>query len=96
MVTGYVPNQVGTNTNNCFPVMSAKVGDPIRPEYYCSDRKFEPKDVIRDWNLSFNLGSATKYIARNGKKENESAIKDLKKAIQYIQFEIDYLQENNK
>lgn len=25
------------------------------PSHYCEGRKFEPKDVIRDWELNFNL-----------------------------------------
>jgi len=62
-----------------------------KPEHYCFS-KYEPKDVIREWGLNFNLGNAIKYIARAGKKE--SAIKDLKKARQYIEFEIDYLEQN--
>lgn len=33
-----------------------------RPDHYCFS-KFEPKDVIREWGLNFNLGSAVKYIA---------------------------------
>lgn len=39
-----------------------------RPEHYCFS-KFEPKDVIREWGLNFNLGSAVKYIARAGRKD---------------------------
>lgn len=39
-----------------------------RPEHYCFS-KFEPKDVIREWGLNFNLGSAVKYIARAGRKQ---------------------------
>ena len=62
------------------------------PNHYCEGRKFEPKDVIRDWNLNFNLGNAIKYISRNGRKEGESSLKDLKKARQYLGFEIDYLE----
>lgn len=62
------------------------------PNHYCEGRKFEPKDVIRDWNLNFNLGNAVKYISRNGRKEGESSLKDLKKARQYLDFEIDYLE----
>ena len=66
--------------------------DEIRkPEHYCFS-KYEPKDVIREWDLNFNLGNAIKYIARAGRKE--SAIKDLQKAKRYIEFEIDYLSEN--
>lgn len=58
------------------------------PEHYCFS-KFEPKDVIREWGLNFNLGNAVKYVARAGKKDD--IIQDLEKAKQYIQFEIDYL-----
>lgn len=49
--------------------------------------KIEPIDVIEDWNLNFRLGNALKYIARCEHKENK--IKDLKKALYYIQREID-------
>lgn len=59
------------------------------PPHYISGRKFEPKDVIRDWGLNFNLGSAVKYISRAGRKGN--IIEDLQKAQQFIQFEIDAL-----
>ena len=41
-----------------------------KPKHYCDGRKYEPKDVIRDWKLNFNLGSAMKYIARAGRKDN--------------------------
>ncbi len=34
------------------------------PKHYTEGRKFEPKDVIRDWGLNFNLGNAVKYLAR--------------------------------
>lgn len=57
------------------------------PKHYTEGRKFEPKDVIRDWGLNFNLGNAVKYLARAGRKGD--AVDDLKKAQQYIQFEID-------
>lgn len=63
------------------------------PEHYCAGRKYEPKDVIRDWDLNFNLGSAIKYIARAGRKPENSKRQDLMKAVQYIEFEIDALAE---
>lgn len=58
-----------------------------KPSHYCSGRQYEPKDVIRDWDLNFNLGSAVKYIARAGRKDD--IVQDLKKAQEFIQFEID-------
>lgn len=57
------------------------------PSHYTEGRKFEPKDVIRDWSLNFNLGSALKYIARAGRKDD--IVQDLKKAQEYLQFEVD-------
>lgn len=64
------------------------------PSHYCDGRKYEPKDVIRDWGLNFNIGSAVKYLSRAGRKGD--AIEDLEKAKQFIQFEIDALKEENE
>ena len=60
------------------------------PSHYTEGRKFEPKDVIRDWDLNFNLGSALKYIARAGRKDD--IVQDLKKSQEYLQFEIDAIE----
>lgn len=60
------------------------------PAHYCHS-KYEPKDVIRDWGLKFNLGNVVKYIARAGYKDD--VIQDLKKARQYLDFEIEALEE---
>lgn len=64
------------------------------PKHYTEGRKFEPKDVIRDWGLNFNLGSAVKYLSRAGRKAD--TIEDLKKAQEFIQFEIDALEAERK
>ena len=61
------------------------------PAHYIAGRRYEPKDVIRDWDLNFNLGSAVKYISRAGRKGD--IVEDLQKAMQFIQFEIEYLKE---
>lgn len=62
------------------------------PAHYCHGR-YEPKDVIRDWHLNFNLGNVVKYIARAGHKDD--ILQDLKKARQYLDFEIEALEEEN-
>ncbi|MST81552.1 DUF3310 domain-containing protein [Lachnospiraceae bacterium Oil+RF-744-WCA-WT-13] len=59
------------------------------PSHYCEGRKYEPKDVIADWDLDFFLGSAIKYISRAGRKPGNSKEQDLRKAIQYLEFEIE-------
>lgn len=83
------------NTDDVVTVPDYNISDkirvdpnPISPEHY-KRLSPEPKDVIRSWGLNFNLGSAVKYISRAGHKDD--IIQDLKKAQQFIQFEIDYL-----
>ena len=66
----------------------------VHPAHYCDGRLYEPKDVIRDWDLNFNLGNVVKYVSRSGRKNTFTAIEDLEKAKQYLQFEIDYLNNN--
>ena len=46
--------------------------------------------VIDDWNLSFCLGNSIKYIARA--KHKGSELEDLKKALWYLQHEIERLE----
>ena len=61
-----------------------------RPAHYCYS-KYEPKDVIRAWGLNFNLGSAVKYIARAGRKDD--ILQELNKAKQFIEFEIEAIEK---
>ena len=56
------------------------------PQHY-NQGKYEPIDVIKDWNLNFNLGNAIKYIARAEHKGNFK--EDLEKAIFYLKHEIE-------
>ena len=60
------------------------------PKHYTFG-KYEPKDVIRDWNLNFSLGNVIKYVARAKYKGNE--LKDLKKARFYLDDEIKALEK---
>ena len=59
------------------------------PAHYCYSNH-EPKDVIRDWGLNFNLGNVVKYVARAGKKDD--ILQDLEKAKMYLQFEIEAIE----
>ena len=48
-------------------------------------------DFIRDQKLNFHLGNAIKYICRAGYKDNASINSDLRKAIHYLQNELEYV-----
>lgn len=58
-----------------------------KPDYYVAGRKYEPKDIIREFNFDFNLGCAVKYISRAGRKDPSKHVEDLEKALNYLQFE---------
>lgn len=51
-------------------------------------------DFIEAQQLDFCLGNAVKYIARFGRKQNNTPTEDLEKAIWYIRREIE--QYNNR
>jgi len=62
--------------------------------HYENGKGYDIIDVCKDYALNFNKGNAMKYIARSGKKDNE--LKDLRKAIDYLQREIEYLEQAQK
>ena len=72
------------------------------PAHYCGDRKYQPWDVIMDWDLDFLLGNAVKYIARAGRKQQagmtmrQSEEQDLQKAIEYLQKRLDIMRGKNE
>lgn len=69
------------------------------PAHYTKGRKYEPWDVIIDWELDFFLGTALKYISRAGRKQyagmtmRQSEETDLMKAIEYLKERLENLRE---
>lgn len=66
------------------------MSDILKPDHYVKGRKFEPLDVIEDWGLHKNhyLACVVKYVARYGRKDKDNPLKDLEKAMFYLQREI--------
>lgn len=64
------------------------------PTHYESGQDYDLIDVIKHYNLNFNLGNVIKYVCRAGKKENE--LQDLEKAVDYLERELYYLENNLK
>jgi hypothetical protein len=56
------------------------------PKHYNTGR-IEVIDAIEAWGLGFSLGNAVKYIARADHKG--APVEDLRKAIWYLQRELD-------
>lgn len=65
------------------------------PSHYIRGRKFEPWDVIEDWELDFFLGNVIKYISRAGRKAaGNTMLSDLIKARNYIDRRIKKIEDS--
>ena len=62
--------------------------------HYENGKDYDIIDVCKDYALNFNRGNILKYVARAGKKQDE--LQDLRKALDYLQREIEYLEQMQK
>ncbi len=62
------------------------------PDYYKGKNGYMAKDVVANFDLSYNCGTATTYILRSKNKHNDGGIEDLKKAIAHLKFELEILE----
>jgi hypothetical protein len=68
--------------------------DPVNHPQHYKGKGLEAIQVIEAFDLGFNLGNAIKYLLRCDKKGNK--VQDLKKAIWYINREIERLELEDK
>jgi len=62
------------------------------PSHYGgSENLYEAIKVIEAWDLDFCLGNTVKYISRAGKKDKQTEIQDLEKALWYLNRKINKL-----
>ena len=64
------------------------------PQHYGGDTTYEVIKVITAWNLGFDLGNVTKYVARAGKKDPTKELEDLRKARFYLNHRINTLEQS--
>lgn len=74
--------------------MEEKYNPVTNPKHY--DMQPRPADVIMQWGLSWPMGNALKYIARAGKKEGNTAVQDLEKAMRCLRMEIEWLERDGE
>ena len=58
------------------------------PSHY--NQGIETIEYIESWSMNFNTGNVIKYVTRAGYKNNQ--LEDLKKAMWYLQREIDRIE----
>lgn len=80
--------------------MAAKAKGNLKPEmvdhpkhYGGENDPYEHIKVANAWGLNYELGNATKYICRAGRKPGTSTLEDLKKARFYLDYEIQKLEK---
>ena len=70
--------------------------DPVtKPQHYAAS-KIEVIEAIEAWGVGYCLGNVIKYVARAGKKDPAKHLEDLRKALWYLQREIQTLEEEEK
>ena len=65
--------------------------DVNHPAHYTGG-KIEVINFIEDKELGFHLGNAVKYISRAGRKDANKTVEDLRKAVWYINRQIQRLE----
>ena len=66
------------------------------PTYYIGKfRKIKAHDVVEDYELTYNVGTAVTYLLRSGKKPNNPTEQDIQKAIHHLQFELTKLKKED-
>ena len=70
------------------------VNDAVNHPSHYTDGKIEVIEYIEDKKLGYHLGNAVKYISRAGKKDPAKTVEDLKKAMWYINRQIELLETN--
>ena len=65
------------------------------PAYYVGRNGLMAKDVVWEYDLTYNVGTAVTYLLRS-KRKHKTPLEDLKKAIAHIEFEINNLENESK
>ena len=59
------------------------------PNYYKGKNGYMAKDVVSNFDLSYNVGTAVTYLLRSKKKHDDGGVQDIRKAIHHLHFELD-------
>ena len=67
-----------------------KEENAIKPSHYKAG-EFDVIAFCQLHNINFDLGNVIKYVTREGKKENNSELQDLNKAMEYLKRRIEFI-----
>ena len=97
----YLEEDIEVNESEALQKTLDKVKEPVEndnvnhPSHY-TDGNIEVMDFIEDKQLNFTRGNVIKYVSRAGKKDPNKELEDLKKAMWYLNREIERLEKEKK
>jgi hypothetical protein len=59
------------------------------PSYYKGKNGYMAKDVVSNFDLSYNIGTAVTYLLRAKNKHQDGGVEDIRKAINHLHFELE-------
>jgi hypothetical protein len=59
------------------------------PSYYKGRNGYMAKDVVSNFDLSYNIGTAVTYLLRAKNKHQDGGVEDIRKAINHLHFELE-------
>jgi len=89
----------------CLCRMTEEANEEVKdisiPSYYIGNNGYEAREVISGFDLSYNVGTATTYLLRCGKKKEQGMtdkdkhIEDIEKAMNHLRFELERLRDEH-
>jgi hypothetical protein len=64
--------------------------------YYEADGSFDVIDFAQQFNINYCRGAIIKYLVRAGKKQDNPEVQDLRKAMDYLQREIEFAEKKQR
>ena len=65
------------------------------PSYYKGKNGYMAKDVVTNFDLSYNVGTAVTYLLRSKNKHKDGGVEDIRKEIIHLHFELDKLHNDS-
>lgn len=64
--------------------------------YYEATGEFDVIDFTQQFNINYCRGAIIKYLVRAGKKADNPELQDLRKALDYLEREIEYAEKKQQ
>lgn len=81
---------------NTYKKDNKSIETPEVPSYYIGEEGLHAIDVVHQFNLSYDLGTACCYILRAKNKHEDYGEECIKKAIHHLEYELKVIRKVKK